>query len=112
MEIQAEQCGNITVAATPVRELDAGNADEFKRAMAPVLESAARVVLDLSRLDFIDSSGLGAILSCLRQLAARGGDLKLCCTTKHVRAAMELVRMHRIFSIYESREEAIAAFGA
>lgn len=112
MEIQAEQHGNITLAAIPVRELDAGNANEFKRGMAPVLETSTRVVLDLGLLDFVDSSGLGAILSCLRQLAGRGGDLKLCCTTKHVRAAMELVRMHRIFAIYESREEAVAAFGA
>ena len=111
MEIQAEQCGNITIASLPVRELDAGNAGELKRAITPVLESSTRVVLDLSRLEFVDSSGLGAILSCLRQLAARGGDLKLCCTTKHVRAAMELVRMHRVFAIYDSRDEAVAAFG-
>jgi anti-sigma B factor antagonist len=111
MEIQAEQCKNVTIVPVPVQELDAGNAGELKRAIAPVLESSMRVVLDLSRLDFVDSSGLGAILSCLRQLAARGGDLKLCCTTKHVRAAMELVRMHRIFAIYDSREDAVAAFG-
>lgn len=111
MEIQAEQFGNVTIATIPVRELDAGNAEELKRAMAFVLESASRVVLDLGLLDFVDSSGLGALLSCLRQLAARGGDLKLCCATKHVRAAMELVRMHRVFAVYESREEAVAAFG-
>lgn len=112
MEMQTEQRGNVTIAVVPVRELDAGNAGEFKRAMGSLSESAVKVVLDLKRLEFIDSSGLGAILSSLRQLAARGGDLKLCCTTRHVRAAMELVRMHRIFAIYESQEEAVAAFQA
>ena len=68
------------------------------------------MVIDLARLRFMDSSGLGAMLSCLRQLSAKGGDLKLCCMSKQVRAAFELVRMHRIFDIFNSREEAVRAF--
>jgi len=67
-------------------------------------------VLDLSRLRFVDSSGLGALLSCLRQLTGRGGDLRLSGMSKPVRALFELVRMHRIFDIYPTKEEAIKAF--
>jgi anti-sigma B factor antagonist len=68
------------------------------------------VILDLGRLRFIDSSGLGAMLSCLRQLNAAGGDLKLCGMSKAVRAVFELVRMHKIFDIYGTREQAVSAF--
>ena len=68
------------------------------------------MVLDLSRLRFVDSSGMGAMLSCLRQLSAKGGDLKLCGMSKQVRGLFELVRMHRIFEIYGTREEAVHAF--
>lgn len=112
MNITVEKIGGVAVAVIPVDELDASNSGELKRDMAPVLEANTRVVLDLGRLRFVDSSGLGAILSCLRQLTAKGGDLKLCNLAKQVRAAFELVRMHRLFDILGSREEAARAFDA
>jgi|ERR1039458_4477994 anti-sigma B factor antagonist len=112
MEIAFDKIGSIAVAAVPVDELDASNAGEFKRDIGPVLQANTKLVLDLSRLRFVDSSGLGAILSCLRQLSAKSGDLKLCGMSKQVRALFELVRMHRIFDIYGTREEAVKAFQA
>jgi len=66
----------------------------------------------LGRLRFVDSSGLGAFISCLRKLNAKGGDLKLCGMSKQVRAVFELVRMHRIFDIFGTRDEALRAFQA
>jgi len=110
MEIRVDNVDGVAVAAMPVDELDASNAGEFKRDMQTVLKSNTKLVLDLSRLRFVDSSGLGAMLSCLRQLSAQGGDLKLCAMSKPVRALFELVRMHRIFDIYGTKEEALQAF--
>jgi len=46
----------------------------------------------------------------LRQLNASGAELKLCGMSKPVRAVFELVRMHRIFDIYDTREQAVGAF--
>ena len=83
---------------------------EFKRDIAPLLEANAKLVLDLSRLRFVDSSGLGAFISCLRKLNAKGGDLKLYGMSKQVRAVFELVRMHRVFDIVGTREDAVRAF--
>jgi len=110
MEIAVDKVDSIAVAAVPVDELDASNAGEFKRDIAPVLQANTKLVLDLSRLRFVDSSGLGAMLSCLRQLTAKSGDLKLCGMSKQVRGLFELVRMHRIFDIFGTREEAVRAF--
>jgi anti-sigma B factor antagonist len=110
MQISLETIGDVAVAAMPVDELDASNAAEFKRDIAPLLEANAKLVLDLSRLRFVDSSGLGAFISCLRRLNARGGDLKLCGMSKQVRAVFELVRMHRVFDILSSKEDAVHAF--
>ena len=110
MEIPVENLNGVAVAAVPVDELDASNSSEFKRDIAPVLQSQNKLVLDLGQLRFVDSSGLGAMLSCLRQLSAKGGDLKLCSMSKQVRGLFELVRMHRIFEIYGTREEAVRAF--
>src|SRR5512138_3953961 len=110
MQLAVEQVGDVAIAAIPVEELDASNAAEFKRDMAPVLEAHANLVLDLSRLRFVDSSGLGAFISCLRRLNARGGDLKLSGMSNQVRAVFELVRMHRVFDILPTRDDAVRAF--
>ena len=110
MEIAIENAADVAVALVAVDELDASNVAEFKRDMAPILESHRKLVLDLSQLHFVDSSGLGAMLSCLRQLSAKDGDLKLCSLRGPVRTVFELVRMHRIFDIYPTPEDAIRAF--
>ena len=110
MEFPVEKVDKVTVALIPVDELDASNAGEFKRDIAPVLQANSKLVFDLGQMRFVDSSGLGAMLSCLRQLSAKGGDLKLCKMSNQVRALFEIVRMHRIFDIYGSKEEAVKAF--
>jgi anti-sigma B factor antagonist len=110
MDIAVDTTGDVAVVVVPVEELDASNAGEFKRDIAPVLEAHTKLVFDLHRLRFTDSSGLGAFISCLRQVNARGGDMKLCDMSPQVRAVFELARLHRIFDIYSTPEEAVRAF--
>jgi len=67
-------------------------------------------VLDLSKIEFIDSTGLGALVSCLRQAHSTGGEIKLVGLTKSARALFELVRMHRVFEVFNSSAEAITSY--
>jgi len=110
MTVTTEQQESAVVVVTSVETLDASNAGEFKTALAKMIQPGARLVLDMSGIRFVDSSGLGAILSCLRQLHDLGGELKLCSLNKPVRALFELVRMHRVFEIFNSREEALRSY--
>ncbi len=110
MDMTIEHVDDVAVVVLPGKDLDAASAEQFKADIAPVLKRHTKVVLDLSRLRFIDSSGLGAFLSCLRQLAMKGGELKLCGLTNSVYQTFELVRMNRIFDIYASKGEAVEAF--
>jgi anti-anti-sigma factor len=110
MDLMCECIGDVMVVVLAGAQLDASTAEEFKRDITPVLEAHTQVVFDLSQLTFVDSSGLGAFLSCLRHVQAKGGDLKLCCLSPPVRAVFELVRMHRIFHIFDTREAAIRVF--
>lgn len=112
MQLTTEIIGDVALAAVHGDHLDANVTDEFKRDLAPLLDAHTKVVLDMSELRFVDSAGIGAILSCLRRLSARDGDLKLCGITKPVRASFEIARMHRIIDILDTREEALAAFAA
>jgi anti-sigma B factor antagonist len=107
MAIAFEKLGDMTVAVVPMEELDASNSADFKREVAPLLAETKRVVFDLSRLRFVDSSGLGAFISCLRQVRARDGDMKLCGMSNQVRAAFELVRLHQVFDIRSTAAEAV-----
>ena len=106
-----EQAGDITIVVIPGKTLDSANSRVFKEQVAAVVSQNRKLIFDLSQLSFVDSSGLGAILSSLRHANTNGGDLKLCGLSKPVRALFELVRMHRIFDILNTREEAIRAFG-
>ncbi len=110
MELMCEHLGEVTVVVLAGAQLDASTTAEFKSDIAPVLEAHAQVVFDLSQLAFVDSSGLGALLSCLRHVHAKGGDLKLCRILPPVRALFELVRLHRLFHIFDTPEAAIRAF--
>jgi len=110
MALKTSEHDGITVVTVPGPNLDSGNTEEFKVAVAPILADSARVVFDLAELEFVDSSGLGSFLTCLRQLNATGGELKLCRMRKPVRTLFELVRMHRVFDILGTPAEAVAAF--
>jgi anti-sigma B factor antagonist len=106
-----EAVGNVSVLTVSSTFLDASNAPALKQHVAAIVERASRLVLDLSRVEFVDSSGCGAILTCLRQVNSVGGKLSVCGVTRPVRALFELVRMNRILDVYDSREAAIKAAG-
>ena len=112
MEITVDRVGEVVVVLLPMEELDASNSPEFRRDVSPVLDSGSNLVFDLRRVRFVDSSGLGAFISCLRHMNASGGDLKLCNMSKPVRTLFELGRMHRIFDIYDTRDEAVRSYQA
>jgi anti-sigma B factor antagonist len=78
--------------------------------MAPILQDCRKLVLDLSRVQFVDSRGCGAILSCLKHVSEAGGDLKLCQVARAVRMVFELIRLHRICEIVGTRDDALKAF--
>ena len=110
MNARLKHVDDISVITLQEEALEAANVKDFKHFINPIIEEHAKIVLDLSEVQFMDSSGLGSILHCLRKLNAAGGDMKLCKATKPVRALFELIRMHRIFEIYNTEEEAIEAF--
>lgn len=112
MKAEDKKIGDILVV-TPIETLiDASLATDFKSQMADwVSEGNDRILLDLSHVDFIDSSGLGAILSSLKTLG-KNGDLVICGMKDTVKSLFELTRMHRVLQIFSSQKEALKAMGA
>lgn len=90
--------------------LDASNVREFRALVQPLLKQHQRIVFDMQQLKFVDSSGLGALISCLREANAQKGDFRLCSLSRSVSALFELMRMHRVFNIHETPEMAVQSF--
>jgi anti-sigma B factor antagonist len=90
--------------------LDASNVRAFREGMQTLIKDKTKVVLDMSSLKFVDSSGLGALISCLRDTNGRKGDFRLSNMSRSVLALFELMRMHRVFGIHETAEGAVASF--
>jgi anti-sigma B factor antagonist len=112
MAFITERGEKAVVVRIPGVTLDAGNIQDVKGELAEVLQPGAKLVLDLSQVRFVDSSGLGLLLSSLRQVHKTGGHLKLSGMTKSVRALFDLVRMDRVFEIYATCEDAERSFEA
>lgn len=110
MEFAVENIDDIAIVGIGSDVIDAANAKEFREDITPVLEKNKKVIFDMSRVGFLDSSGCGMILSCLRQLSSEGGNLKMFALQKPVLTLFELIRMHRIIEIFNSREEALKSF--
>lgn len=89
---------------------DAVSAPKVKAELHSLIEDGStRLVISLERMDFIDSAGLGVLVSCLRRAAAEGGDLRLADVPPFCRSIFELTRLTRVFDVTESAEQAIKA---
>ena len=104
--------GNVLVVSIDGEHLDAKQAPLFKERVIDLVgdKGGNNVVLDLSKLQFIDSSGLGSLLSILRFLNTNQGNLKIANVSRPVRATFEIVRMHKLFEIFNSTDEALRSF--
>jgi anti-sigma B factor antagonist len=98
----------VAVLAPTVKRLDASVAPAFKQAAVQVIEGGdTQLVLDLAGVSFIDSSGLGALVSILKALGNRGTVL-VCNVHGGVLSLFQLTRMDKVFTLLASREEAVA----
>lgn len=101
---------NITIIEYLDENVDASNVHLFRENMKKLMQDTTNVIFNMSHINFIDSSGLGVLIACLRESNGNGGDFRLCSLTKSVSALMELMRLHRVFSILESEDLAINSF--
>lgn len=112
MDFSHKQKEGVLIISLNEKALDAKGAPAFKEKVITLINNCnmGNVVFDLQKLQFIDSSGLGSFLSVLRLVNDKGGDLKLACMTNGIKAMFEIVRMHKLFEIYTTSEEAVTSF--
>ena len=100
------------VISVEAQRIDAAVAIQFKDDMrAETGHSSERVILDLSTVEFIDSSGLGAIVAAMKQLET-DRPLDLACLTPAVDKVFRLTRMDTVFRLFPSLDAAVTSNGA
>jgi anti-sigma B factor antagonist len=110
MEIRQETINDVVVLKLEGR-LDASSARDIREKVSSLSrENRVKLVIDMAGVDFIDSSGLGSLVSSLRTVNKLKGDIKISALQDQVRAIFELTRLHRIFGIYEDSAAAAMSF--
>lgn len=76
-----------------------------------VADGHTRVVVDLTNVDFMDSTGLGVLVGGLKKVRARGGSLELVCTQERLLKIFQITGLAKVFVIHDSVEGAVAVTG-
>lgn len=108
MRIEANEQRGVTVLAVLEARIDATCADEFKAVFAASADrDTPLVVIDLTIVSFIDSTGLGALVGGLKRVASRGGRVVVAGLQPGVSSLFRLTRMDNVFEIRSTPTEAI-----
>lgn len=111
MKLEKREDNGILIVVASGR-LDGENPNIFKQQLHKWIEHNPNLILDCSELSYIDSTGLGALLSCLRKAVAKGGDMRLSALLPAVFMVFELTRVETVFRIYDSLAQALLSYEA
>lgn len=111
MQLDQRKVGEALIVTPLEDRLDARIATDFKEQMIELIASGnTKIALDLSKVEFIDSSGLGAIVSSLKRMGGRG-ELVVCGLQETTMTLFKLTRMDRVFQVFDSEQQAVSALG-
>ena len=107
MAFQVIKENDVTVVAVE-GQLIVGNRQELKQKVLEELENGERkFVVDFDQTGYIDSSGLGVLVSLSKKIREQGGELRLANLNEDLRTLFELTKLDTLFKIADSRSEAL-----
>jgi anti-anti-sigma factor len=110
MSFQVSQNGGVTLVEVE-GQLIVGNRQELKQKVLEHLEGGDRkFVIDFSNTGYIDSSGLGVLVSLSKKIREQGGELRLSSLNEDLRTLFELTKLDTLFKIADTKEEALDGF--
>lgn len=111
MDIKMEHTEGVAVLYIREDRLDANNSEELKAELRRFFEGGTKeLILDLKEVLFIDSSGLGVLVSGYKNASILHGSLKLSNLQSQVKSMFELTRLHRVFDIFTTVDDALRSY--
>jgi anti-sigma B factor antagonist len=90
-------------------EIDIHTAPDLRARLSELKQGGARtIVVDLSRVGFLDSSALGTLVGANKDLRANGGVLKVVCAQPNIQKVFEITRLSEVIPVYDTVERACA----
>ena len=112
-EVKTDKVDDSTYFISLAGEVDLYTAPEFKQQLLDVISEGGKdVVVDFSDTTFIDSTTLGVLVGGVKRLRAQDGRLSLVCSDRNITKIFEITGLDRVFTIYPTRDEALAKTGA
>jgi anti-sigma B factor antagonist len=122
LEIEENEIHGIIVLEVSGRLILGQESMDFRGKIKEVLEKSdwikekwgwdTRIVLDLGKLGFVDSAGLGALIAARTSSRNRGAEMKLANLTKKLRDALTITKLVTVFDVYDSVDAAVKSFPA
>ncbi len=110
MQIEVKQEGGIAVMQCG-GSLDADTVGAFKKIANDLVSGGStHFIIDCTGLTFIDSMGLGVLISLLRRVRSKNGDVKMAGLTDEVKTIFEITRLHRLFDVCADANAAVRQF--
>ena len=108
LEVETRPAVNGVTVLAPTGRLDVTGAPALKDAIGEAIRNGpAKVVIDMEGVSFVDSTGLGSVISSLKQIRNSQGELRLAAPNEQVRVVLELTTLDRVFPYYATVEEAL-----
>jgi anti-anti-sigma factor len=111
LDVESRQTESGVTVLAPSGRLDVVGAPALKEAVSEAMKNGnPRLVIDMEGVTFVDSSGLGSVVSALKQVRTSKGDLRLAAPNQQVRVVLELTTLDRVFPYFATVEEALTDF--
>ena len=108
MDIKETRKGAFMVVSLSGR-LDSLQAEGAKQRFLDIGNHETRILVDCAGLEYISSAGLGVFLLLLKTMMKKGGEFWICGLNERIREVFEISGLHKVFTLYKSQEEALAA---
>jgi anti-anti-sigma factor len=113
MDLTVTRHEALTLVAGLPRKFDYTVCPDFQRALAPHIESAPKVlIIDLSGVDFMDSSAIGSLITVRNRLLPEGGSVALCAISDGVAKVLRIADLGKVFALHADAASALAAHKA
>jgi anti-sigma B factor antagonist len=107
LEIKVRSCSGASIIDL-VGEVDAYTSGRFREIMMGVIEEGARhLVVSMTDVQYIDSSGLGALVGGLKRIREKDGRISIVCDKPQVRKVFEITGLERVFPMYDNEKDAV-----
>jgi anti-sigma B factor antagonist len=110
LTLNTREVGRVTIVRCSGRIIAGPEAESLHSHMAHVLRDRKTIVLNLCEVDFVDSSGLGAMVRALTSARQVHGDVKLCNVQENIHKVLKMTHLVKLFDTLDSEESAVAAF--